>query len=115
MSNRHSVLTVILVSVLTLALVIGNTFFEAFVFMKLYEWFLFNLFNTPTISYWQSMGISITITFALMGILVILATKNKDKDDDESDTLGESLGREIAITVIVAILFGIAALVQLGV
>ena len=48
---------------LTLFLAIPSTFFQAFVFLKLYTWFFVTTFNFPTINIWQSLGILVTIGF----------------------------------------------------
>ncbi len=88
---------------------IGITFFEAFVGMQLFNWFLAPIFNYR-IGYWVAYGICIIIAFIHLGLNNSL---QRLKDNPQGVTV--DFGYQLTEIVALLILWGIGALVSLGV
>lgn len=86
-----------------LLITIGIMFYETFVFMTIYNWFIPLATGWNKISYWLAMGI------------IILLDLIKPRRKSEDKTLREHI-ISICVTIsLVSFFLGIAALVHLGV
>lgn len=111
-NDIESALDVILV-ILTVVGLIGLVFFEAFVLMKCFNWFVVPLMgwtDREPIGYWLTFGISLTLT------LIKGFKDNNSNDTDYSNTsCASAFGTVLAYYVVIALFLGVGALVHLGV
>lgn len=89
---------------LLITIVVG--FYSAFVCMKLFNWFISPIVNY-SFSYW--------ITYGICLIANIFSIKVNTNEEGGASTLSEIIALNIIKIVLVSILLGIGALVQLGV
>ena len=88
---------------------IGITFFEAFVCMQLFNWFIAPIFNYR-IGYWVAYGICIIIAFIHLGL-----NNSLQKIKDNTPGVTVDFGYQLTEIISLLILWGIGALVSLGV
>lgn len=92
--------------VFALILFTGNIFFAPFIFMQLYNWFVVPATGWIKISYWLAFGIVL-----LLDAIKTRVSAGNDKDDDAAGLFTKALTQ----TGTLLLVWGIAALVQLGV
>lgn len=91
---------------LALILFTGNIFLAPFIFMQLYNWFVVPATGWIKLSYWLAFGIVLVLDAIKINVSV-----DKDKDDDAVGLFTKATIQ----TGTLLLLWGIAALVQLGV
>lgn len=101
--NRKPTLSQLLI---ILMITIGIMFYETFVFMKIYNWFIPLATGWGKISYWLAFGIIVLIDLVLIKIR---------KKGDNNKTLGDYIASIIYTIVIISCFLGVAALVHIGV
>lgn len=88
-----------LVSILS----IGGGFYKALVFMFMYNWFISTTFELPSISYWLSYALILTIgTLRLKGVSVALVHYEQEKIGDEERfgmRVGNIIGQLVVLTL----------------
>lgn len=89
---------------LLITLVVG--FYSAFVCMKLFNWFITPITLTP-FTYWLTYGICLIVN--------LFTLKINTNEEGGASTLSEIIALNIIKVILVSIVFGIGALVQLGV
>ena len=98
--------------IVILPLLIGKVFLGALVFMNLYNWFATKALGSENIGYWLSFGIMLIISF--INAKTMKFETNEDEDDEENKFY-MSIAENITKIFIYLIIWGFAALVQLGV
>jgi hypothetical protein len=87
------------------AIALMNYFFGGFVFMKIWDWFPSEIFNLVSISYVESLGLLIFISF-FMNKNFNLPSKDKDQENEQN------LYRVICITVWLLFTLGFGFILQ---
>lgn len=100
-SSLEDVLTFIVSVILALAV----SFYSAFVFMRLFNWFASPLFNY-NLSYWGAYGIALIIKMCTMKIT--------SKGESNDDGLAYVIALAIVQCICLSAFLGIGALVNLG-
>ena len=103
MKTKTNLWEVLLGLLITLA--VG--FYSAFVCMKLFNWFITPITLTP-FTYWLTYGICLIINLFTLKV-------DLNKNEEHAATLTEIIALNIIKVILVSIIFGIGALVQLGV
>ena len=81
-------------------------FLEAVVFKSMWGWFIIPL-GAPLINFWHSYGILLMIKF--------VKTWKINKDNNKNVDIEEIIVNNLAITMVCLLVWGIGALVHLGV
>ena len=108
-NDIESALDVILV-ILTIVGLIGLVFFEAFVLMKCWNWFVVPATGWNEIRYWLTFGISLTVT-----LLKGFKDNNSNDNDYSNNSCASAFGTVLVYYVVIALFLGVGALVHLGV
>ena len=105
---------ILLVGILAIIFAIGFMFVMPLIVMNFWNWFIVPATNFNRIGYWLSMGIGMTVTLLVKGISM---ASNKEKDDFSSaeEKIYDFTVKVVGVYVSAAIIFGIGALVHLGV
>ena len=100
MENKKASLPQLLI---ILAITIAISFYHAFVFMKVYNWFIPLATGWTPIGYWLAFGI------------IILIDLVKSRKDSKDKSFREYLIGVFVTIAIISTFFGFAALIHLGV
>lgn len=78
-------------------LTVARSFFDAFVLMKLWGWFIVPLGVMP-LGYWQAYGVDIMIGLVALATMTnaTLADMTRAAENDESSTLSTTLAKTIS-------------------
>lgn len=87
-----------------LLLAFGLMFYTAFIFMKIFNWFIPTFTGWPEINYWVAYGLTILISICKNRV-------NNIKGEDMSDYISAILSEVTTLSIFL----GIAALLHLGV
>lgn len=100
----------VILVILTVVGLIGLVFFETFVLMKCWNWFIVPATGWNEIEYWLTFGISLTVNL-FKGF-----TSNKYEETSHSgNSCVSAFSTVVTYYVVIALFLGIGALVHLGV
>ena len=93
------------IAIAALILAIGAIFFEAFVGMKLLNWFVIPVTGWHPVNYWLTFGISITISF--------FKGYQFNSNNNEGNSPTSVLSAIITYYIVYAVVLGVGALITL--
>ena len=92
-------------SVVCLIILIGLSFYHAYVFKTIYNWFIPLATGWTPISYWLAFGIMTFISFIRY---------HSSKDDDD-ETVADYVKKVLASVIIPSLFLGVSALINIGI
>ena len=104
--SREDKSEMIIPLVIALILFTGNIFLAPLVFMQLYNWFVVPATGWIKIGYWLAFGISLLLDAVKTRVSV---------NDDEADNAVGLFRKALIQTLTILAVWGVAALIQLGV
>ena len=116
MKNRNCTVSALVANlVVSILFGVGLNFYAAFVLKTMWNWFMPSVGLTTVLGYWAAYGIMLIFDLLTLGLSLSITTSAESKQLDNTELLTKNLALIFAKALMVSLIFGFAALIQLGI
>lgn len=102
--------------IISILLGVALNFYVAFVLKTMWNWFMPSVgLTTELESYWAAYGVMLIFDLLTLGLSLSITTNSKTEQMDNTELLTRNLAVIFAKALMVSLIFGFAALIQLGI
>lgn len=101
--------------IISILLGVALNFYAAFVLKTMWNWFMPSIGLTTVLGYWAAYGIMLIFDLLTLGLSLSITTSAESKQLDNTELLTKNLALIFAKALMVSLIFGFAALIQLGI